>query len=303
LDIRDFRLLIALAEHRHFARAAGACHISQPAFSARLRGLEHALGVRIVERGARFERFTADGERVLGWGRRIVAMADGLEQDVSAAHGALSGRLRLAAIPTQLPVAGELAALMKARHPGVQVVVSSRTSKAIDIALDHYDCDVGLTYLDAERPQNLVRLPLYEERYVAVVPFEVARFAPGPLRWRDAAGLPLALLVEEMQNRRIIDEAFRQAGVAAEAAIESDTFAALMGAVRLGHVAAILPRSHAANFGALENAGQHDLCAPDVAMAIGLVAARRDPELPLAAAFAALAKERFDASGRAGDAA
>jgi DNA-binding transcriptional LysR family regulator len=292
MDIRDFRLLIALAAHRHFARAAEASAISQPAFSARLRSLEHALGVRIVERGARFERFTAEGERVLDWGRRIVAMADGLQQDLGAAQGSLQGLLRLAAIPSQLPVAGELAVAMKRAHPGVDVAVLSRTSKAIDIALEQYDCDIGLTYLDAERPPALLAQPLCDERYVVVVPETVATFADGGLPWRDAARLPLALLNGEMQNRRIIDDAFRQAGVAAAVAIESDTFAALIGALRTGRVATILPITHAAIFAALPGLRQHLLTEPELAKSIGLVALRREPELPLVAAFMAVARSR-----------
>jgi DNA-binding transcriptional LysR family regulator len=293
MDIRDFRLLIALAEHRHFARAAEACHISQPALSARLRGLEQTLGVRIVERGARFERFTAEGEKVLDWGRRIVALADGMQQDISASQGALQGQLRLAAVPSQLPVAGELAAAMKTQHPGVEVAITSRTSKAIDLALDHYECDLGLTYLDAERPAPLSSLPLYPERYVAIVPEQVAAFPDGAVAWREAARLPLALLNGEMQNRRIIDDAFRQTGVSVLAAIESDTFAALLGAVRTGRVATILPMSHAAIFAALPGVRQHPLVEPELTKTIGLVSPRRDPELPLAAAFLALARERF----------
>jgi DNA-binding transcriptional LysR family regulator len=291
MDIRDFRLLIALAEHRHFARAAEASAISQPAFSARLRSLEHALGARIVERGARFERFTAEGERVLDWGRRIVALADGLQQDLSAAQGVLRGRLRVAAIPSQLPVAGELAVAMKQAHPGVDVAVHSRTSKAIDIALEQYDCDIGLTYLDAERPSALLAQTLGDERYVAVVPQAVATFPTGGLAWRDAASLPLALLNGEMQNRRIIDEAFRQAGVAAEITIESDTFSALIGALRTGRVATILPVSHAGIFAALSGLRQHPLTAPELSKSIGLVALRREPEMPLVAAFLAVARK------------
>lgn len=295
MNLRDFRLLIALSDHRHFARAAEACHISQPAFSARLRGLEHALGVRIVERGARFECFTPEGERVLDWGRRIMALADGLLQDISAARGALQGQLRLAVVPSQLPMAGELAAMMKERHPGVEVLISSRTSKAIDLALDHYECDIGLTYIDAERPPAQRHWLLCEERYVAIVPHDVARFPEGPLAWSDAAGLPLALLNPEMQNRRIIDDAFRQAGTKARADIVSDTFAALLGAVRQGQVATILPASHAAFFGTPEKAARHDLIGPELIKSIGLVSLRRDPEMPLVAAFAALAVERLGA--------
>ncbi len=293
MNLRDFHLVVALSDYRHFARAAAACHISQPAFSARLKGLEKALGVRIVERGARFECFTPEGERVLDWGRRIMALADGLQQDISAAQGALHGQLRLAAIPSQLPSAGELAAMMKERHPGVEVLISSRTSKAIDLALGRYECDIGLTYIDAERPAAQRHWPLCEERYVAIVPHDVARFPEGPLAWKDAAGLPLALLNPEMQNRRIIEDAFQQAGAEARAGIESDTFAALLGAVKHGGVATILPVSQAAFFGMPEKAARHELIGPELIKSIGLVSPRRDPEMPLVTAFAALAVEHL----------
>jgi DNA-binding transcriptional LysR family regulator len=293
MNIRDFRLLNALAEHRHFARAAEACHISQPAFSARLQSLEQSLGVRIVERGARFQRFTVEGERVLGWSRRIVALADGMQQDMASAQGALQGQLRLAAIPSQLLAAGELAAAMKELHPNVDVAIVSRTSRMIDLALDHYECDVGLSYVDAERPPSLACLPIYAERYVAIVPERIAAFGEDTLRWRDAAGLPLALLNTEMQNRRIIDDAFRQAGVTVEAVIESDTFAALLGAVRTGDVATILPDSHADVFAALKGVRQHGLVEPDLVKTIGLVSPKREPALPLTSAFITLAAQRF----------
>jgi len=58
-DIRDMQLLAALARHRHFARAADDCAISQPALSARIRNMEVELGVPIVQRGYRFQGITA----------------------------------------------------------------------------------------------------------------------------------------------------------------------------------------------------------------------------------------------------
>ena len=65
--IRQLEYLVTLAREKHFARAAEACHVSQPALSSAIRTLEAELGLVIVERTRRFVGFTEDGERVLGW--------------------------------------------------------------------------------------------------------------------------------------------------------------------------------------------------------------------------------------------
>jgi len=64
--IRQLEYLVTLAREKHFARAAEACHVSQPALSSAIRTLEAELGLGIVERTRRFVGFTEDGERVLG---------------------------------------------------------------------------------------------------------------------------------------------------------------------------------------------------------------------------------------------
>ena len=74
--IRQLEYLVTLARERHFARAAEACNVSQPALSGAIRHLEEELGVNIVERGQRFVGFTEDGERILGWARQAIAAWD-----------------------------------------------------------------------------------------------------------------------------------------------------------------------------------------------------------------------------------
>ena len=69
MDIRQLQYLVALAQEKHFTRAAQACRVTQPTLSGRIRQLEQELGVPIVERGHRFLGFTPDGERVLKWAR------------------------------------------------------------------------------------------------------------------------------------------------------------------------------------------------------------------------------------------
>ena len=67
--LASLRYLVALQEHKHFGRAAQACHITQPALSNALRALEDEFGVVIVQRGRTFAGFTLEGERVLASAR------------------------------------------------------------------------------------------------------------------------------------------------------------------------------------------------------------------------------------------
>ena len=102
--IRQLEYLVTLAREKHFARAAEACHVSQPALSSAIRTLEAELGLVIVERTRRFVGFTEDGERVLGWARQTLASLQNMRQDASAAQVRLIGTLRIGAIPTVMPV-------------------------------------------------------------------------------------------------------------------------------------------------------------------------------------------------------
>ncbi len=76
--LRQLEYLSALAREQHFARAAAACHVSQPALSAAIRRLEADLGVQIVRRGRRFGGFTPEGGRVVVWAHRMLADRDAL---------------------------------------------------------------------------------------------------------------------------------------------------------------------------------------------------------------------------------
>ena len=106
--IDKLEFLIALAQEKHFGRAAEACGVTQPTLSAGLKQLEDTLGVMLVRRGSRFLGLTGEGERVLEWARRIVADTRAMKQDVDLHKRGLSGHLRIAAIPTALPIAATL---------------------------------------------------------------------------------------------------------------------------------------------------------------------------------------------------
>ncbi|MPQ70762.1 LysR family transcriptional regulator [Pseudomonas sp. MWU12-2323] len=105
MDIKQLKFLIALDETRHFGQAAARCHITQPTLSMRLRSLEEELDLQLVNRGQRFEGFTAPGERVLAWARTVLAAYDGLQAEAAACRGNLVGTLRLQPIAEARPLA------------------------------------------------------------------------------------------------------------------------------------------------------------------------------------------------------
>lgn len=279
-DLRDMELLAALARHGHFARAAEDCGISQPAFSARIRNLELELGVPIVKRGNRFLGFTAEGEVVLRWARRMLADADGLRQEIAAARGGLTGGLTVGVVPTALAHAARIPARMRQRHPGVRVRIASASSAEIRQGLEDFTLEAGITYLDAELPSASLRRLLYRERYVLLAPAALAPRATGTARWAEAARLPLCLLTPNMHNRRIVDDAFRTAGAEPADVTETNAFTAALVQVASGAAATIAPEALAESLIVGRGVVRLALTHPEVERPIGLVIADLDPMPP-----------------------
>ena len=247
--LESLRYLAALAEHRHFGRAAQACHITQPALSNAIRALEDTLGATIVRRGRQYEGLTPEGELALAHAHRLLHEAESLRQALASRAGAPSGRLVLGVVPSAEPVAARFAGLLQAVHPGLQPVLRSLSSPEIEAGLDALSIDLGLGYTDRPevRQRQLAVWPQYEERcwlLQAAGPAD-APFRIGPaLAWREAAALRLALLTPDMHFRALVDEAFASAGVAPRPALETNSVLALLMAVQPGTdgaVAAVLP--------------------------------------------------------------
>jgi DNA-binding transcriptional LysR family regulator len=221
--IDKLEYLLALAREKHFGRAAQACGISQPAFSSAIRQLEDIVGAPLVDRGSRFIGFTVEGERALGWARRIVGDARAMRADLDTMKTGLAGHLRIAVIPTALPMVSRLTTAFTERWPQVSLAVSSRNSAEALRLLDNLEADACLTYLDNEPLGRVTTTPLYRERYHLVTGADGPFGARTTISWREVAEIPLCLLTPDMQNRRIIDHAFAEVGARAEAKLESNS--------------------------------------------------------------------------------
>lgn len=277
MQLRQLEYVTALARERHFGRAAAACHVSQPSLSAGVRSLEVELGVPIVIRGRHYGGLTPEGERVVAWAHRLLADADGLKQELAAMGGTVTGRLRLAAIPTALPLASTLSAAVTALHPDVSVTVLSMPSREIERRLLEFEIDAGITYLDNEPLRGVRGVPVAQERYVLYVHHDDPHAQRASMTWHDAAALPLCLLTPNMQNRRIIDAAFTTAGVAPSPRVESDDIVPLWEHVAHGHWCTIGPTSWIDGGALPDEIVAVPLTDPTVEQRIGVVVPDRDP--------------------------
>lgn len=279
-DIKDLRLLAALARHRHFSRAASEAGISQPAFSARIRRIEEDFGLPIVRRGNKYQGLTREGEVLLTWARKILTDFEGMRQEMEIIKGSLRGKLVIGAVPTALPYAALVSGRLRDSHPDLAVEIHSLTSSRIGLGLDDFSLDAGITYVGAENIGDKLLEPIYDETYVLVAPRAMAPRATGEASWQEAAGLPLCLLTSDMRNRKLIDAAFDAIGTHPVPVMETDDFTAALAQVASGTAAMIAPKWLADNVFAGRDSVRLDLTEPQVSHAIGLVTLGQEPVLP-----------------------
>ena len=288
--IDKLEYLIALARERHFGRAAEACGVTQPTLSAGIKQLEDTLRVLLVQRGSRFMGFTPEGERTLEWARRIVADSRAMRQDIDALKRGLSGPLRIAAIPTALPMVAALTTPFRARHPDVRFTVISSTSIEILNHLENLEIDAGLTYLDNEPLGRVNTVPLYRERY-RLVTSPGARYGDREqVTWAEIAELPLCLLTPDMQNRRIVDGLLAASGAVQKPTLESNSMIVLFTHVRTGQWSSVMPAMLADSLGLTSELRSIPIVEPEITHSIGLVVPHREPTTPLTAALVAEAR-------------
>lgn len=170
MTLTELRYIVAVADERHFGRAAERCHVSQPSLSASVAKLEDELGVRLFERGKRGVVPTPIGEEVVAQARRALEEAARVKTVAQQGRNPLKGTLRLGVIHTIAPyVLPDLVAALKRSAPEMPLDIEENTTEALDRLLKAGEIDVVLLSLPYEEPGILTRA-LYDEEFRVVVP-------------------------------------------------------------------------------------------------------------------------------------
>lgn len=288
--IDKLEFLLALARERHFGRAAESCGVTQPTLSAGIKQLEESFGILLVNRGSRFQDFTAEGERVLDWARRIVGDSRAMREEIHALKHGLSGRLRIASVPTALAMIETLTTLYRERHPDVQFTILSANAEEIFELLGNLEIDAGVSYLDGEPLGRLTAMPLYRERYCLLTAANAPHGGCDKVTWAEVARLPLCLLTPDTQSRRIVEGLLRDAGGDPRPSLESNSMIVLYSHVRTGRWATVMPLRLATTLGLTDVLRAIPIVEPQASHTIGLFVPARQPMKPLTAALVAEAK-------------
>ena len=169
MNLRDLRYLVALADLRHFGKAAAACFVSQPTLSMQIKKLEESLGVPLLERAARQVLLTPTGERVVEQARRVLHEVQTLERVAQQARDPYRGELRLGIIPTVAPYLLPTA-LPKLRRalPEIKLqLIEAQTATLVRLlTAGEVEAVIVALPLDVERA---VQRPLYVEPFLLAV--------------------------------------------------------------------------------------------------------------------------------------
>lgn len=196
MNIRDLRYLVALADHRHFGRAAEACFVSQPTLSTQIKKLEEDLGVVLVERAPRRVMLTPVGRDVTDRARRILSDVEQLREAARRATDPEAGAIRLGLFPTLAPyLLPHVVPLIRRRFPRLELLLVEEKTEVILRMLREGRLDAGVLALPLHDDQLHLE-PLFEEPFMLAVPEQHRLAQRDSLSLSDIAQESLLLLEE-----------------------------------------------------------------------------------------------------------
>ena len=239
--LRQLRYLTALADERHFGRAAAACHVTQPALSMQIRDLEAELDLVLVERGRGGAVLTEEGEALAERARALTAGVRDLEDFARERRGVRSRRLTLGVIPTIAPyLLPKVLPVLQEAIPELDLKIrETRTSQLLtELVAGELDAVIAALPLAGE---GIEVAPLFEDRFLLASP------AADPLAAVDPRQLPgdRLLLLEEGHCLR--DQALGACEISDLSTFGATSLTTLLHLVAHGQGVTLLPQMAAAD--------------------------------------------------------
>ncbi len=293
MELRQLRYLVALAEERHFTRAAARAHIAQPALSQQIRRLEEEVGLALVERTTRSVAITDAGELLVARARRILGEVDAARAELQSIAGVQSGHVSVGAMHTMGPVDVSLAlAIFHGLHPAVELTVREQSSEELAEMLRVDELDLAfLSVTERIESHDLGLERLVLEELVAVLPPGHRLGRRRRVRMAELSEDEFISYREGARLRELLVGAGRAAGFEPRVTLESNESGRIRRLVSRGLGVAILPRSDADGPGA--DVKIATLTGPALTRDITLAWRAGRRHTPAAAAFLELARATF----------
>ena len=194
MNLRDLKYLVALADHRHFGKAADASFVSQPTLSTQVRKLEEELGVVLVERAPRKVMLTPVGREMVERARRIIAEVEQMGEVARRSRDPEAGTVRLGLFPTLGPyLLPHVVPGIRKRFPQLELLLVEEKSDVLLRSLREGALDAALLALPLHDDQLHAEF-LFEEPFLLAVPESHPLATHGPLSLDDLSAQTLLLL-------------------------------------------------------------------------------------------------------------
>jgi LysR family hydrogen peroxide-inducible transcriptional activator len=166
MNLRDLRYLVAIAEHKHFGRAAEACFVSQPTLSTQLKKLEQTLGVTLIERTNRRVMLSPAGEEIVEQAQKILREVNTLTAMAEQYRDPLGGDFRLGIIPTVAPyLLPKILGPLNKAFPKLRLHLTEAQTSQLTRMLKQGDLDALLLALPLQE-ENVTELELFKEPFL-----------------------------------------------------------------------------------------------------------------------------------------
>ena len=252
--LRELEAFLGVARLGNFTRAARSLNMSQPALTVRIRHLEDALGVRLLDRTTRSVALTQIGLQFLPIVERVLGEINAVAENARDLAGRQRGLVTVAALPS---VASNLLppiiAAFSARHRGIVVRLRDGVSQRVTHLVKAGDADFGIGS-PTKREAGLRFSPLVTDPIGVVFPPGHALDGQPRVRLEELAALPLILMDREYSVRTLVDSAFESLGTMVVPAYEASYVPTALGLVKAGLGVALIAFS-AADEAATQSAG------------------------------------------------
>jgi DNA-binding transcriptional LysR family regulator len=240
LGLRELHAFLVLAEQRNFTRAAALCHLSQPAFSALVRALEHTVGARLFDRTTRSVELTAEGRVLVEPARRLLRDADTALADVRDHAARRRGRVAIALLPSL--AAGWLPPLLARFHhkyPGIQIDVADVLSDACIERVRSGSADFALASTRTATPELHAEEFCRDQFHVVCSRGHALARKRGRIGLQDLGPYPIVHLARSSSVRQYVETALYPMQLSTM--MELEQLSTVAGMVRAGLGITIVP--------------------------------------------------------------
>ena len=284
IPINQIVVFTTVARTGSFAEAAIQLHLSQPALSVAMKNLEQSLGGKLLARTTRSVTLTPEGKAFYPVARRLLSEWEQSMQDVRNHFALGRGKLDIAAMPTYttnfLP---KILAEFHSQYPNIHITVHDVIAENVVQMVREERSELGITFAPEDAP-DLHFQPLYQDRFVAILPFKHPLLEKQTLKWIDLLAYPHLSLQRPAGTRKLIDQALQEKGLLVTPAFESHQLVSIGRMVNEGLGLSVVPSTSRAQ---MEEMGLQcrAISAPVITHQVGIVTR---PQQALSAAALAM---------------